>query len=450
MLQHSASSSSEAAVEIVILLVLFLLNGLFAMSEMSVVSSRRPRLTQWADEDRPGAAAALRLANDPGVFLSTIQVGITVIGVLSGAFGGATLSGRLAASLAQWPALAPYADQLALAVVVVGITFGSLIIGELVPKQLALRNPESIASMIARPMQVFTTVTYPVVRLLSFVTDGILQLMRMKPERHPPITEEEIQVLMSQGTAAGVFEPHEQRMVSRIFRMDEELATAVMTPRMDVVYLDVQDTPEENLKKILGADYTRFPVCDGGIDNVLGVVHAKALLTDLLEGRPLELAERAQPPLYVPGTVTVTRLLETFANDRLDLALVLDEYGEIEGIVTPNDVMQVLVGGLGAIGTSADADIVRRDDSSWLVDGATTIHRLREVVSIDEELPGEGVGTYHTLGGFMMAELERMPHAGDKVDVAGHIFEVVDMDRNRVDKVLVTRVARPPEPERPE
>ena len=436
--------------EIAILLVLFLLNGVFAMSEMSVVSSRKPRLMQWADEGRPGAAGALALANDPGNFLSTIQVGITVIGVLSGAFGEATVSSKLAAHLAQWPAIAPYAQQAALGVVVVGITFCSLIIGELVPKRLALRSPEAIASRIARPMRAFTGATYPVVRFLSWVTESILKALGARVTQQPPITEEEIRVLMSQGTAAGIFELHEQRMVSRVFRMDEERVTGVMTPRMDVVYLDVQDTFEENRSRILNNDHTRFPVCDGGIDNILGMVHTRALLKDLLEGRPVRIKEHIQPPLYVPGSVTVTDLLETFSKDREDLALVLDEYGELEGLVSIDDIMEALVGGIGAIGTTSDSDITQRDDGSWLVDGATTVHRLREVIDLPEELPGEDGGMYHTLGGFMMAELERVPRAGDKVHLAGHTFEVVDMDRNRVDKILVTPDAPAADTQRPE
>lgn len=436
--------------EIAILLLLFLLNGLFAMSEMSVVSARKPRLTQWADEGRPGASHALALANDPGNFLSTIQVGITVIGVLSGAFGEATVSDQLAAYLAQWSVIQPYAEQAALAAVVAGITFCSLIIGELVPKRLALRSPESIASHIARPMQVFTAAVYPVVRFLSWVTEGMLKAFGARSAQQPPITEEEIQVLMSQGTEAGIFEPHEQRIISRVFRMDEQHVTAVMTPRLDVVYLDLQDSFEENRARIVESDYTRFPLCDGGIDNILGVVHTRALLKDLLEGRPVRLREHVQPPLYVPGTITVTDLLETFSRERATLALVLDEYGELEGMITVNDIMEALVGGLGAIGTVPDADIVRRDDGSWLIDGTTTVHRFREVVDLPGELPGEDAGTYHTLGGFMMAELERVPRAGDKVHVAGHTFEVVDMDRNRVDKILVTPDERATDAERPE
>jgi putative hemolysin len=328
---------------------------------------------------------ALALANDPGNFLSTIQVGITVIGVLSGAFGEATVSNQLADYLAQWSLVRPYAEQVALAFVVVGITFGSLIIGELVPKRLALRSPESIASHIARPMRLFTAAVYPVVRFLSWVTEGILKLFGARSTQPPPITEEEIQVLMSQGTEAGVFEPHEQRLISRVFRMDEEHVTAVMTPRLDVVFLDLQDSFEENRAHIIESDHTRFPLCDGGIDNILGIVHTRALLKDLLEGRPVRLREHAQPPLYVPGSITVTDLLETFSRERATLALVLDEYGELEGIITIDDIIDVLVGGLGAIGTAPDADIVQRDDGSWLVDGTTTVHRFREVVDLDRK-----------------------------------------------------------------
>lgn len=426
--------------EIVILLVLFLLNGLFAMSEMSVVSSRKPRLTQWAEDGKPGAAAALALANTPGMFLSTIQVGITVIGVLSGAFGEATLSLQLEAYLAQWPALARYAEETSLIVVVAGITFCSLIIGELVPKRLALLNPEAVASLIARPMQFLTRVGYPVVRLLSFITESILKLAGARSGDRVPVTEEEIRLLMEQGTEAGVFEPHEQRMVSRVFHMDEERVSSIMTPRMDIVSLDVEDPFEDNRRKMLEHDYSRFVLCRGGIDNVIGIVRAKALLRELLEGREVNLAGHAMPPLYVPGSISVTDLLWTFKRQRSNYALVLDEYGELEGLVTSADVMATLVGDIAGPGQAQDADILRRDDGSWLVDGATTLHRVREVIDVGE-LPGEAEGIYHTLGGFVMAALGRVPRASDKLEAAGHRFEVMDMDRNRVDKVLVTPLA---------
>ena len=427
--------------EIFILLALFLLNGLFAMSEMSVVSSRKPRLTQWADMGRPGAAAALTLANAPGMFLSTIQVGITVIGVLSGALGEATLSAQFEAYLGQWPALERYAEETSLVVVVVGITVCSLIIGELVPKRLALLNPEAIASRIARPMQILTRIGYPIVRLLSFVTEWILKLVGAKSAQQAPVTEEEIRLLMEQGTEAGVFEPHEQRMVSRVFGMDEERVSGVMTPRMGIVYLDLEEPLDDSRRKILEHGYSRFVLCSGGIDNVLGIVHARAVLRELLEGREVRLVEHAVPPLYVPGSITVTDLLKTFRRHRNNYALVLDEYGELEGLVTLNDVMGTLVGDIAGSGQTQDVDIVRRDDGSWLVDGATTLHRFREAIHLDGELPGEGEGTYHTLGGFVMAVLGRVPRTGDKLEAAGHRFEVADMDRHRVDKVLVTPLA---------
>lgn len=426
--------------ELLVLFLLIVLNGIFAMSEMSVVASRKTRLQQWSDEGRPGASAALSLANEPSHFLSTIQIGITVIGILSGAFAGATIAKQLADAFSKLAVLQPYADTLALTSVVAGIAVCSLIIGELVPKRLALLNPEAIASSIARPMQFFTKVTFPLVKAMSLATDGMLRLFGRKASPESAVTQEEIQVLMKQGAAAGVFDPHEQAMVSRVFRMDERRVTSVMTPRVDITYLDLGTSFAANRHTLLQSPNSRFPLCKGGLDEIVGIVHAKAMLEDALQDKQFDLTRRAAKPLYIPESLTITEALETFKRHREHFALVLDEYGEIQGLVTMTDVMEAVVGDIGTVGDKADFDMVRRDDGSWLVDGTVDVQRFRDMAGLEEALPEEDTDTYNTIGGFVMMQLGRIPHVCDKFEAGGYRFEVVDMDRNRVDKILVQQV----------
>lgn len=428
--------------ELLVLLFLFFVNGLFSMSEMAVVSSRKTRLHQLYDEGRPGAGVALELANDPSHFLSTIQVGITVIGVTSGAFGEATLSASVADWLAQWPPLASHAKGIAITLVVTGITIGSLLIGELVPKRLALVNPEVVASVVARPMMWLSSLVYPVVRVLSMATDAILRLLGGRTVASPPVSEEEIRVLMEQGAEAGVFEEHEHELVSRVFRMDDLRVTAVMTPRTDIVYLDLEEPEETLLHRITDAPHSRFPVTRGDLDNVEGIVEVKALLADLVRGNKIDLQSRLIKPLYIPETLTVTDLLGSFKKHRHTVAFIVNEYGELQGLATLNDAMQALVGDIAAVDDGGDRDIVPRDDGSWLVDGGVSIDRIKQTLSIEEPLPEEDTGTYNTLGGFVMLQLGRVPLVADRFDWEGYRFEVVDMDRNRVDKLLVTRLPK--------
>jgi putative hemolysin len=426
--------------ELLVLLCLFLVNGFFSMSEMAVVSSRKARLQQLFDEGHAGAGAALELANNPSHFLSTIQVGITVIGISSGAFGEATLSADLAQRFEQWPLLAERAEAIALTLVIAGITVGSLLIGELVPKRLALVNPEAVASWVARPMRWLAAVVHPVVKALSVVTDAILRVLGRRAVASPPVTEEEIRVLMEQGAEAGVFEAHEHRLVSRVFRMDDLRTAAVMTPRTDIVYLNLEDPPEELHSRIAESPHARFPVTRGDLDNVEGVIEAKALLIDLVRGGALDIEKRLVKPLYIPETLSVSETLASFKMHRSRMALIVNEYGELQGLVTLNDILQALVGDIGAVDEAGDSDITRRDDGSWLVDGGVSIDRFKEALSIEENLPEEDTGSYNTLGGFVMLELGRVPQIADKFDWGGLRFEVVDMDRNRVDKLLVARV----------
>jgi len=426
--------------EILFLLVLILLNGVFVMSEMALVSARKSRLRQWSDERRAGADTALALAHAPAHFLSTTQIAITLITILSGAFGEATLSENLTGTLSQLALLRPYAHTLAFWIVVIGIAFFSLILGELVPKRLALVNPEAVASAIAPPMQWLSKATFPVVRLMSLVTELVLSLLHVRASDEPPVTKEEINVLMEQGADAGVFEKQEQALVSRVFRLDDELIAGVMTPRGDIAYFDLNDSFETNREKLLHSSHSRFLVCNGGLDQVLGVLRAKSLLDAALEGKPFDFASGAVKPLYVPSSLTMIELLEAFKKHRQHLALVVDEFGEIQGLVTMNNVMEALVGDVATVEDESQPDIVQREDGSWLVDGSVSIARFKEVAQLETALPGEDAEAYRTLGGFVMMALARVPQVGDRFTAEGLSFEVVDMDQNRVDKLLVTRV----------
>ncbi|MGZ8157068.1 MAG: hemolysin family protein [Burkholderiales bacterium] len=429
--------------ELLVLLFLFLVNGFFSMSEMAVVSSRKARLQQLFDEGHAGSGTALQLANNPSYFLSTIQVGITLIGITSGAFGEATLAADVSDWFSQWEVLAPRADAIAVTLVIAAITMGSLLIGELVPKRLALLNPEAVASWVARPMSWLSAIVHPVVRALSFMTDLILRLLGRRAVAAPPVTEEEIRVLMAQGTEAGVFEAHEHQLVSRVFRMDDLRTAAVMTPRTDIVYLNLEEAPDALLARIAESPHARFPVTRGDLDNIEGVIEAKALLVDLVRGEPLQLEKRLVKPLYIPETLTVTEVLASFKKHRSRMALIVNEYGELQGLVTMNDIMQALVGDIGTVDEAEESDIVRREDGSWLIDGGVTVDRFKDALEVEETLPEEDTGSYNTLGGFAMLQLGRVPQIADSFEWGGLRFEVVDMDRNRVDKLLVARLPEP-------
>ncbi len=423
--------------EVLLILVLLIANGVFSMSEMAIVSSRKTKLQQMANEGDKKAGVALDLANEPGHFLSTIQVGITLIAMLTGAFGGATISEHLAAQLRTIPIIAPYSEVLSLALVVIGLTYLSLIIGELAPKRLALHNPERIASIVAGPMRFLSLLTFPIVRLLSFSTDLVLRVLGVKPPSESPVTEEEIQVLLQEGTEAGVFEEAEQDMVEGVFRLGERRVSALMRPWTEIVWLDVNDSAEEIRRTMTDSSYSRFPVCDGGLDHVLGVVQAKELLVRSLAGQPLDLKAALKKPLFVPESMPASKLLELFKGSGTHLALVIDEYGGLAGLVTINDIVEEIVGDIEL----GEPEAVQRQDGSWLLDGMLLVDDFKELFNISK-LSDEG--EYQTLGGFVMMQMGRIPSAGDRFEWDRFRFEVMDMDGNRVDKVLVQ--VKPEEP----
>lgn len=423
--------------EVSVVVLLILLNGIFAMSEIAVVSARKTRLRQWAEEGNAKARAALELANNPNQFLATIQIGITLVGILAGAFGGATIAKELTVILNDISWLAPYSHPLSLALVVGVIAYLSLIVGELVPKRLALNNPERLAMAIAAPMQVLSRVAYPAVHLLGLSTELLLRALGMRPSTEPLVTEEEIRALIEQGTQAGMFEEAEQEMVERVFRLGDRRVSAVMTPRTEIVWLDREASGLEIRRTITESAHSRFLVADGSLDNVLGVVHAKDLLAHILGEQVVNLEATLQQPLYVPESMRALKVLELFKQSGTHIALVIDEYGGIQGLVTPNDILEAIVGDLPEAGEQVEPLAVQREDGSWLVDGMLPVDEFKDLFDLGE-LPGEDQGIYQTLAGFVVMQLGRIPAATDYFVWEGLKIEVVDMDGNRVDKVLVT------------
>ncbi len=430
----------DFVVDIALLLFLILLNGVLAMSEIAVVSSRKARLQRLADDDSPGAKSALALSNEPSIFLSTVQVGITTVGILSGAIGETALADPLTTWLSGFALLEPYARGIAMTAVVVGLTYFSVVVGELVPKQLGLLAPEKTASLIAPPMNMLARITRPAVWLLSVSSDSLLRILGAKRHEEPPVTDEEIKVLMEQGSEAGVFHESEQAIVSNVLRLDEQRIGAIMTHRNDIYVLDLEDPEDEVRRQIAECPFTRAVICRGGLDHIVGILRTADLLKDALSGKPLEIERSLRPPLYVPEGVSTTHLLENFRKARQQCALIVDEYGELQGLVTLTDVLTSIVGDLPTSDIHEELDIVTRNDGSWLIDGSVTIERIKSVLDIETELPGEEENAFNTLGGFVMYVLGHIPRAADNFETGGYRFEVMDMDKNRVDKVLVSHV----------
>jgi len=425
--------------EILVIFLLLLLNGVFAMSEMAVVSARKVRLQQKAEEGDKSAQTALDMAESPNRFLSTVQIGITLVGIMAGALGGATLAGPLAAELSKIKWLEPYAGGVSFAIVVLITAYFSLVIGELIPKRLALNNPEKIAIKVARPMHFLSRVTAPLVNLLSASTDLGLRLLGIQPGTEPPVTEEEIKVLMEQGTQVGVFEAAEQDMIEGVFRLSDRYIDAIMTPRTEIEWLDLEESMDEILADIMNSNHSRFPAGIGNLDNVQGILRAKDLFESLHLGKPFEIQELLQPPLFVPDSMSVLKVLGMIKEAGVEEALVLDEYGGLLGMVTLYDMLKAIVGEIPGTGEEYGNQAVKRDDGSWLLDGLLDIIELKDIFDIDT-LPDEDRIGYQTLGGFIMSQLGSIPIAGSSFEWNGLRFEIVDMDGRRVDKVLVSKI----------
>jgi len=428
--------------EIILLLLLIVLNGLFAMSEFAMVSARKSRLQPLADNGNERARTALELAEHPDRFLATVQIGITLIGTLAGAIGGATLARRLAEWLAAVSLLAPFSEAMAFTLVVLTLTFLTLVIGELVPKQLALHSSERLAMLMAGPMRALSYLASPLVRILAGSSNLIVRMLGIRPAAEPPVTEDEINFLIEQGTQAGVFEEAEQEMVEGVFRMGSQRVGALMTPRPDIDWIDLDEPPNVLHDQILNSHRTRFPVAQGELDNVIGILHTKDLLAQGFSCEPPDLRKLLRAPLFIPESAEALQALKQFKETGDHYAMVTDEFGSIAGVITSTDILEAIVGDLPAKGEPDEPEVLLREDGSWLMGGALSIEEMKDKLEIDH-LPDEEEGTFQTVGGFVMTKLGEVPHAGDHLEWGGFRFEVMDMDQRRVDKVLVTPL--PPE-----
>ena len=431
------------ATEIFIIFLLIIANGIFAMSEIAVVAARKVRLQQRADEGDERARTALALANDPEKFLSTVQFGITLVGVLAGAYGGARLATPLAEPIAGIPELAPYAEGIALGIVVGVITVLSLIIGELVPKRIALNSPEQIAAWVAKPMIVLSKIGGPAVAFLTASTNLVLRVFGISGRAEASLTEDEIMALISQGAETGAVTAAEENILQRVFQLGDQRVSAIMTPRPDIEWIDV-DASEEELREFLAShSHTQFVVCHGNLDEVLGIVRSADLLPLAFRGAPIDLRALTREAVFVPDSMPAVQLLESFRSSHKHTALVMDEYGAVEGLVTVTDLLTAIVGDIPTDPSEAQGLFVARADGTWLVDGSAPMEDVLERFGLDP-LPAEEAGAYHTIGGFVMARLGRVPRAADHFEWGGMRFEVIDMDGRRIDKVLVSRVTSAP------
>lgn len=425
--------------EILLLAALIMLNGVFAMSEIALVTARRARLARLTEEGNPSAAVALELHDDPTRFLSTVQVGITSIGILNGIVGESVLAGPLARWLRTLGAPAEASQLAATALVVIIITYATIVIGELVPKRIGQLEPERIACRLARPMQWLAVLTRPFVRLLSVSTDALLHLLHRHPAARQDIIEEEIHALLQEGSATGEIERQEREMVRNVFRLDDRPVESLMTPRADIVFLDTTLPLEENLRRVAESGHARFPVCRDGLDEVLGILDTKLLLHAMLSGAPPSLTESLQPAAFMPERLSGLDLLEQFRASGISLMLVIDEYGEINGLVTLRDVLEAVTGEFRPR-RQEEAWAVQRADGSWILDGLIPIPELKDRLGL-KTVPEEGKARYHTLSGLVMWLSDRLPKTGDVLVWENWRLEVVDLDGKRIDKILATPVA---------
>ncbi|AXV38670.1 MAG: hypothetical protein CIT01_10855 [Methanobacterium sp. BRmetb2] len=427
--------------EVSVVLILIILNGLFAMSEIAIVSSRKIKLQKMANNGNKKAFIALELANTPNLFLSTVQVGITLIGILAGAFGGATISVQLNNYLSTIPVIAPYSETLSILIVVLIITYLSLIIGELVPKRLAMNSPEKISIKIAKPMKILSTITLPVVSFLSFSTEMVLKLFGVRETDEGLVTEDEIKLLIEEGIEAGTVEKEEEDIIKRVFRLDEQKIGTVMTPKTEIIWLDLEDPADVNRNKIIESERSIFPVGCDGLDNLQGVVQTKDILSSTLKHEEIDLKSNLKKPLIVPETLPTLEILKIFKqnSDYIHMALIVDEYGSIEGLITLNDILEAIVGDIPAIDEPDEPRAIQRKDESWLIDGYLPIDEFKGIFNM-EKLPKEDISNFNTVAGFLMSYTGKIPETGETFQWNDFSFEIMDKDGNHIDKILVKKL----------
>jgi putative hemolysin len=428
--------------EILFIIVLILINGFFSMSELALISSRKVRLEQRAEDGDKGAQSALELLKSSSRLLSAVQIGITLVGIFTGALGGATLAERMAVWLAKVPWLVPYAGGISIVLVVIVTTYLSLVIGELIPKRIAMNNPEKIASQVSGFMKFLSKAMSPIVRLLAASTDLGLKILGMSPSKDPPITEDEIKGLIEQGTLVGVFDSVEQDMVEGVFRLNDRSISAIMTPRTEIEWLDANDTPEQLLNQIMASSHSRFPVAQSSLDNVVGFLNAKDVLEKFITNTPFNLLDLVSKPLWVPENTPAMRMLEMVREGGTHEVMIVDEYGGLQGMATLFDILESIVGEIPSADEISDSEIIIREDGSYLLDGLLPIDELKEILDVDE-LPEEDKVGFQTVGGFVMNQIGSIPTAGQHFHLLNYRFEVIDMDDRRVDKVLLSKYETP-------
>lgn len=424
--------------DFIIVFLLPIANAIFVMSEMALISARKVRLQQMANQGDARAEAALQLANAPNQFLALIQVGITLLIIVSGAFGEKAISKLLLPVFNLLPSLEPYSEVLASATAVLFITYLTLVVGELLPKRLALNAPEQIAAAVAKPMQMLATIASPIIYLLNASTEIVMRLLSVEPSAAPQVTEEEIKLLLAQGAEAGTFEEAEQDMVEQVFRLRDCPVQALMTPRPDIVWLDLEDSTEENRQKMVDSGHSRFPVCQGNLDKVLGVIHVIDLLNHSLSGQPFDLTVSLRQAVFLPESTQGMKILELFKQTGIHITLVVDEYGIIQGLVTLQDILEAIVGDVPSEGELEEPQAVQREDGSWLLEGMLPIDEFFKIFELGELPTHEG--SYQTLGGLVITHLGRIPTVTENFEWQGLRFEIMNVDSNRVDKVLVNLI----------
>lgn len=434
-------------ISIIIILILIVANGIFSMTEIAIVTSRKARLEKLEEDGNKKAKLALKLAENPNQLLSTIQIGISLIGVVTGAFGGATIARQLSVYLDKIDFLQPYSYQVSFIVVIGFTTYLSLIIGELVPKRLGMSNPEKVSLIVAKPMYYFAKVGKPIIWLLSKSTELVLKILGVKTTNQPDVTEEEITQLIEQGVYSGVVEEIEQDMVEQIFYLGDKRLGDILTPRTQIVWLDIEKPFEENIRKMNESNHSRFPVGQGSLDNFLGIIHTKDVFAKMAEGKPFRLADCIKETIVLPEPMKVFQALDAFKKSGQHEAIVIDEYGGIEGYVTIYDFMENIVGDLPQVEDEEEPQIIQRTENTWLADGLISIDQFRRYFDLEDEPELRGGNNFHTLGGFITMSLGDIPKVKDTVEIENLILEVVDMDHVRVDKVLITRIEQDPEDE---
>lgn len=435
-------------VEIAVIIFLLALNGLFAMTEIALVSSRKARLKVLAEGGSGRARLALEMAESPNRFLSTVQIGITLVGIFAGAFGGATLAGEIAAAVSGISWLAPYARPIGLAVVVLLITYLSLVMGELVPKRIGLSRPEAISMFMAPIMQLVSRLTGPAVSFLTFSTDALLRLLPLRPSKEAKVDEEEVKVLMREGLRAGAFNQIESQMVERVLELDRVPVRDIMTPRAQIIWINRNDSHEAIWHKIVVSNHSWFPVYENNRDNVVGLISVKAIYANLAAGVGVRVADLVVPPVIIPSSLNLLAVLETFKRTGRGIALVADEFGTITGLVTFHDLVEAIAGDFPSQDERAKPAAIKRPDGSWLVDALIEIERL-ETLLTQVDFGSEKHREYQTLAGFLLQNLGHVPKEGETIEASGHVFEIIDMDRHRIDKVLILPPKANPSPNAP-